>query len=406
MSMFRYTIILILMLLPATILAQEAERKPASGSIVLTLERAISLALDQNRDVLIADKERDVREEEVREARSGAFPLITINGQYTRNINKQVLFLGPNTPLNPTNATQSFKLGSNNAYSAGASLKQALYDRKVGVALDIANTYREYSDEAYRGTQHDVTLAVKRAFYQILLAKKLVEANRQGLDVVKANLENVKSQYRHGSAAEYDLLRAEVQLANTEPVLISAENSLQLATNNLRYLLSLPLDTPLEVQGEFAYEDISNATLEKATKEALSTNSMILQLAMQESILEKNISVERAGYFPTLNLVSAYNFQTEDNTFKFKDYKWANTFNVGLQLSFPLFNGFKTSARTEQAIINHDIMRVSRSKAEEGLNVQIQAAELRMVEATKRIKGQEKNIEQAEKAVRIAQTRF
>ncbi|HTY59460.1 MAG TPA: TolC family protein, partial [Bacteroidota bacterium] len=65
-----------------------------------------------------------------------------------------------------------------------------------------------------------------------------------------------------------------------------------------------------------------------------------------------------------------------------------------------------TGARTEQAIIDRDKVHYARLKAEEGLTIQLQAAELRMTEAKKRIAGQEKNIAQAEKAVRIAQTRY
>jgi outer membrane protein TolC len=62
--------------------------------------------------------------------------------------------------------------------------------------------------------------------------------------------------------------------------------------------------------------------------------------------------------------------------------------------------------RTEQAIIEHQKLHLMRLKAEEGLRIQIQSAELKMEEARKRIEGQAKSIDQAEQAVRIAQTRY
>jgi outer membrane protein TolC len=85
---------------------------------------------------------------------------------------------------------------------------------------------------------------------------------------------------------------------------------------------------------------------------------------------------------------------------------WATSLNVGLQLSFPLFDGFRTSARTEEATIDRDKVHYARLKAEEGVKIQLQAAELGMAEAKKRIVGQERNVAQAEKAVSIAQTRY
>lgn len=378
----------------------------SANPMVLTLDKAMTLALKQNRDLIIADKERDKAEAQIGEAWSGAFPQISVAGQYTRNIKKPVLFLPPNNPFNPTHSTIAFEIGSSNAYQMAAQLSQALFNRRVGVALDIANTYRDLTEQNYQNVEQTVIREVKKSFYLILLAHKLVEVNRQGLDVVKANYENVQALYRHGVAAEYDLLRAEVQVANTEPLLISAENNYQLAINALKNLLSLPLDQEVEIQGDFVFEEIPLMTMTEAKQTALTTNPLVRQLALQESILGKNISIERANYFPSLSLVSAYMWQTQDNTYKFGQYNWAKILNVGVVLSYPLFDGFRTTERVQQAMVEQEKVHYTRLKVEEALGIQIQSAELKMAEAKKRIAGQEKNIEQAQKAVRIAQTRF
>jgi outer membrane protein len=372
----------------------------------LTLEKAIALVLEQNRDVLIADQERYKAESQIREARSGAFPQVTVSGNYTRNVLKPVMFLAPNSQLNPTSTTQTFEIGSNNSYAMGASLSQTLFNRKVGVALDIANTYHDYAEESYRATTQNAVLAVKKAFYAVLLAQKLVEANRQGLEVAKANFENVQSLYKFGKTSEFDLLRAEVQLANTEPLVTAADNNFLLASNGLKNLLAVAQDAPLVVKGEFGYDEVPAALSEAAKRNALSANPVITGLSLQESMLEQNITIERANYFPTITLVGAYQWQTQDNTFGFDNYRWARVFNVGLQVSYPLFDGFRTSARTAEAEIDRQKIHYTRLKAQEGLSIQIQSAELKMAEAKKRIEGQEKNIAQSEKAVRIAQSRF
>src|SRR5512140_1198167 len=218
--------------------------------LVITLDTAIAMALEQNRDILIADQERNKADAQIGEARSGALPQLWINGSYSRYFLKQVLFLPPNSMINPTDKEQALEIGSDNAYIGTAQISQTLFSRKLGAAMDIAESYHDYSEQAYRGAREDVALQVKKAFYAVLLAEKLLQANRQGLDVVKANFENVQSQYRHGTAAEFDLLRAEVQLANTEPLLISAENNLLLSRNALKSLLALPLDQDIQVQGE------------------------------------------------------------------------------------------------------------------------------------------------------------
>jgi outer membrane protein len=401
------TLILILVVFVLPLKAVGGNQDTTQQALVLTLDKALSMALEQNRDVLIAGQDREKAGAQVAEARSGALPQISLSGGYTRNIKKGVMFIPANTPLlNPTNTTQSIVIGSDHAFQSGITLNQPLFDRKVGVALDIANTYEDFSNEGFQSTRQAVILQVKEAFYGVMLAQKLVVANREGLDVVKQNYENVRSQYNHGAAAEYDLLRAEVEVANTEPLLISAENNLALSKNALKNLLAVPLDREISIEGEFKYQDVSQPVLESATQNALSINPTIRQLALQESIYEKNITVEKSNYFPSLSLTGSYAWQTQDNTLNFSNYNWAKTLSVGVQLSYSIFDGLRTSARAQEAEIDREKVRYTRLKAEEGLKIQIQSSELKMAEAKKRILGQEKNIEEAQKAVRIAQSRF
>lgn len=400
-------LILVLAALVLRLNAAGGVQETKEPALMLTLDKALSMALEQNRDILIAGQDRDKAGAQVAEARAGAFPQISLSGGYTRNIKKGVMFIPPNTPLlNPTNTTQSLVIGSDHAFQSGITLSQTLFDRKVGVALDIANTYEDFSEEGFQAARQEVALDVKKAFYGVMLAEKLVVANREGLDVVKQNYDNLRSQYNHGAAAEYDLLRAEVEVANTEPLLISAENNLELAKNSLKNLLAIPLDREIAIEGEFKYEDISSSGLETGMQNALSTNPAIRQLALEESIYEKNISVEKSNYFPTLSLTGSYQWMAQDNTLEFGNYNWAKTLSVGLQLSYSIFDGFRTNARSQEAEIGRNEVRYIRLKAEEGLKIQIQSGELKMAEAKKRILGQEKNIEEAQKAVHIAQTRF
>ena len=378
----------------------------AQDTLHLSLDKAISIALTQNRDVLIAGQDTYRADAQIAEARSGAFPQLSFTGQYMRNIQLPVLFLPANSAFNPTPNVQTFPIGSNNSYQWGGQLTQALYSRQVGVALDIATTYKDLSEAGVAAAKSGVVLQVKKAFYGVLLIQKLVEANRQGLDVVKANLQNVQSLYKHGSAAEFDLLRAEVQVANTEPVLISAENNLLLAKNGLKSLLAIPLDKEIDVQGDFTFSEMPQSVLDEGSRDAMTTNPGLQQLAFQESMLDKNISIEQSGYFPSVYAFGAYQWQTQDNTFQFSNYYWAKILNVGVTLSWSLFDGLRTPARVEQARIELKKTRLTMLKAKEGLTIQIQSARLKMNEAKQRVQGQEKNIEQAKKAVGIAETRF
>jgi len=377
----------------------------AQEKFVLTLDKAISIALEQNRDILIADQDRERAGAQIAEARSGAFPQVSLSAQYIRNIKIPVLFLPPG-PLFGNTTELAFPVGSNNSYQGGLTLTQAIYSHQINVALDIANTYKDLSDAGYESTRQSVILQVKKAFYGVLLMQKLVDANRQGLDMVKANYENIQSLYKHGQAAEFDLLRAEVQVANTEPTVISVENNLVLAANGLKSLLSIPLDSDVVIKGDFMFTEVPETELDQGARDAMTLNPSLQQLAFQETMLDQNISVEQSGYFPSVFAFGSYQWETQDNTFQFNNYLWAKIMNVGVTLSWNIFDGMRTPARVEQAKVDLRKVQFTRLKAEEGITIQIQSARLKMNEAKQRIQGQEKNIEQAKKAVSIAETRF
>jgi outer membrane protein TolC len=404
------TLLLGVLLLGATVgFAQPvtaADSTSAAGTITLTLPRAVEIALNRNRDVLMAGQERKKARAQVSEAWSNALPRISASGDYLRNVQLPVMFMPANSAFNPTNATQSIEIGSNNSYQLGASFAQPLYNRKVGVALDIAGTYERYADQAFEATAEDVTRNTTKAFYRVMLAKELVEVNRQGLEVVKANLDNVRSLYDHGSAAEYDLLRAEVQYANTEPLLITAQNNLELSMNSLKALLSVPLEQNLELEGAFQFEELPSVVIENARLNAVTRNPELAQIALQESLATQNVAVTRADFFPALSLIGSYGWQTQDNTYKVHDYKWANTFALGLHLSYTLFDGMATQSRVAQANSDRTKLHYLRLKAEEGLRIQIRSVESQMEEARQRIEAQQKSLSQAEKALQISQTRY
>ncbi len=375
-------------------------------TLYFTLDEAIAKALENNWDVKISQKEIQKSQEQIDEAYSNAFPRIEFSGRYIRNIKLPVLFIPPNTAFNPTDQTQTFELGSSNSVDATFTLSQVLYSQKVNTAIQIAGEYSDYSVEGENATKLGIVLAVKKAFYTILLAKQLVNVSNQNFQAAKANFDNVSSLYKHGAASEYDFLRSEVQVSNTQPMLIQAENNLELAKSSLKNLLAVDINKPLDVKGKFLFEELTDEFVEEKNKSAVDDNPLVKQLKIQESLLDKNVTIQRSDFFPTLALFGQYQFQTQDNTYNLKNYNWAKSFMVGLQLSYTLFDGFGRSARVEQAKIDKEKVSLGKRKLEEGLKIQIQQSQMKMAEARKRINAQGISLEQADKALKISQTRY
>jgi outer membrane protein len=375
-------------------------------TLVINLNEAIQKALDNNWDIQLSRKDIEKSQEQINEAYSNAFPRFDFTGNYTRNIKLPVLFLPPDNAFNPTSNTVAFELGSKNSFTGTFGITQVLYNQKVNTAIKIAGEYSEYSKTGNLATREQVTLSVKKTFYTILLAKELVKVNKQNFEAAQANYDNVSLLYKQGAASEYDFLRSEVQVANVQPMLIQAENYLELAKSSLKNLLSVDVKQPIDVQGDFVFAEVSDEVIREAGENAVNKNPLVRQLAIQESLLDKNIDVERSDFYPTLSFFGQYAFQTQDNTFKYNHYLWPQSFMVGLQLSYLIFDGFGRSSRVQQAVIDKEKVGLGKRKLEEGLKVQVLQSQLNMEDAKRRIQSQQKSLQQADKAMKIAQTRY
>ncbi len=389
------------------LLSLSAVAQTPNDKITLTLDDALKIALESNWDIKMGIQDTKKAEEQINEAYSNAYPGLSFGANYSRYIKMPVMFIPPNTPmLNPTSSTATIELGSKNSYTGTLSLAQTIYNQKVNTAIKIADEFASYSRTGLKATRNEVVLNVKKAFLNILLMRELLDVSRKSFESADANYKNVEALYKQGVASEYDYLRSEVQRANVQPMLIQMENNYQLAKNYLKTILAIDAKKELEVKGEFKFEELSQTTIDDYSEGAIANSPLVEQLKINESLLGKNLMIERSEYYPTLAAFGQYQWQTQDNTFNWSNYKWAESFMVGLQLSYNIFDGFKRGARIEQVRIDIDKVAFARQKLQDGLVLQTQQSKMKMVEAKKRIEAQKENLKQAEKTAAIAQTRY
>jgi outer membrane protein TolC len=380
--------------------------KSAIEELNLSLNDAVTLALEQNKDVLLSNKDLEKAEAQINEAYGNAFPTLNFSAQYSRNILSPVLFIPANNALFKNPDPLKISMSTNNSYSAGLSLSQILFSAKVNTAIKIAKEYSNYTDQNAKTVREDIVLNVKKTYYGVLLTQRVVEATRQGLELAKATYDKLNKLYKEGMASEFDLLRAEVQVANTEPALSQAESQVVLAKNALKNLLGLNLEQDISLISKLEFEELPLNVVEEESQLSLGRNSTLLGLHAYEQILDKNIDIQKADNYPTLAAFGNYQYQAQDNGLKFNKYNSYPVFIVGLSLTYNIFNGLQTKYRTEQAVIEKDKIVLTSKKLEEGIKIQVDETKLRMIEAKKRVDAQARSVEQATKAGSIADVRF
>lgn len=401
MNIKQLIILLSVILLTTTIITAQdkAVRK-------INLDNAIDLALEQNKSLNISKLEVDKMQSKLTEARSNLLPKINASGQYTNNIKKPVIFLPPGTPFSRPGQPAIMEIGSDHSYSGTISASLPVFSYPIYIGMSIASTGIDLAEETFRGTKFKTIADVKKSFYGVLLSREANKLMQASLKNANDNLENVRRMQKQGLVSEYDLIRAEVQVENIKPIALQAENNYELAKNSLKITLGMDAAENIDIEGELKYKPTEIPNLTGTLNLLYDNNSDLKQIYYQVDIAKAMINLERSGHLPTLAAFGNYQYQTQANDLKFKDYQWVNTQFVGLQLQIPIFNGWGTQAKIDQAKISYQQSLDRQNLITETIKIQAQNVIYRIEQAIKRIEGQDRAISQAERGFEIAKSRY
>ncbi|MBO5874715.1 MAG: TolC family protein, partial [Rikenellaceae bacterium] len=223
-------------------------------------------------------------------------------------------------------------------------------------------------------------------------------------DNAVANHKIVEKMFAVGSVSEYDLVTSQVAVANAEPNVFNAENSIVLALWQLKALLGM--DLAMDVDCKESLKDFEKAMSANVSKGDLSQNSNMRQLDIQEEMLKKSVEIQRAANLPSLALSVNYNYIAMSEDLKIKDYKF-NPYSVAaLSLNVPIFAGGKRRADLNSAKINLENLQLQRENLERQLNTAVVQYHSNMLTNIKQYYAADQTIVQAKRGYDIAVKRY
>lgn len=380
-----------------TLPAQQTELK----KLELTLDDCLRLALEQNPFYLSTQEKENEARAQVHQAVSRFFP--TLNAQGTDILDKKV-FTVEIPPMVPGQQPQRVKFDFTRTYQMSLSFSVPIFTGgRLMAGYKQANYNLLATQEAIRQSRQETVFNVKKAFYGYLLARKFLEVAQESIDLAERHLANVKNLYEVGMATKFDLLRAEVQLANLKPQLIRARNGLEMAELALKNLLGLDLNQPIEIKGELAFQDVQ-LSLDEAVQKALINRPELHQLRYQRQMAGEMFKLARANDLPSLAIGGTLNYWS--NNLNFRKNNWENYYTISLVLNIPIFNGFANQAQAAQAKALARELEYSLKGVTESIKLEVQQAILSYQQAKEALLSQEKNVEQAQEAVRLAELNF
>lgn len=247
--------------------------------------------------------------------------------------------------------------------------------------------------------------SVSEVFNTILYTFLRGISTEKGIAILDHYLD-IKHKFEQGTVAEYDLIRANVTVKNSEPNMLQAENALVLAKWQLKALLGMDLDINIECEGQLTdfEKDLFGDFL--STDTTLANNTDLKQMDLQAKQLEKTLTMQKFDYLPTLSLTGLYQWTAMNNDFKFKDYMWNPYSMVGVSLSIPIFSGGSKFYKIKQTRNSIEQLSLQREDTQRNLQLAIKQYIDNMNTCVKRFDASQKGVEQAERGYMISQKRY
>jgi outer membrane protein TolC len=401
----------------------------------MTLGRAVQIALRQNPELLKALQEIERTRGQVIEVRAQALPRVTLSGRYDQQ-DKELLesssrvggggFSAPSFrggAAGEVGGTSAELLNSlSDALSQGGSrgsigdqswsitleVRQVLYaGGQVRAAIQIARLTEDNSYWALRDTVDTVIARTRTQFYNVLLNRALITVAEESVKLQEDQLKDQQNRFDAGTVPRFNVLRAEVELANVRPNLIRAKNNYLIAQLDLAKTLGLEAAADGKPTFYCVGELLSSAR-PGALGSALSAareRRPFLKVQRQRILIEKEqIKVALAGYKPRLDANGGWLVRNSRLTDHLDDT--VNGWFFGVSGSWNLFDGFETAGKVKQAAAALETARVTYDDSVRQVELEVQQAYANLQQARQTIQSQQKNVEQALEALRLANERL
>lgn len=361
----------------------------------LSLEAAQILAMGNSKQLLATLQEKEIAAGALTEAWSALYPTAALTGTYTRVDQVSSFSAGP----------QTITIGSLDNYSFALALRQPVFQGgAIRAGIRAAKIATLVADEQVRTIVQAVLFQTRKAYYDVLLAVELVKVSELDLDLAKRHLDDVEKRFKAGTAKEYDVLRARVEISNIEAELIERQNTERRGRAQLLRILGVAQGSQVTLTGKLVHEAIS-PELEAAVGKAFRQRPELFLAEFAVRLQHQLVRVARAGWFPMLSVFFTETYAKPD-PHSMTNIQWNDAWTAGTSLAWTLFDGFRTSARVRQERARLRQREIALLDAEEQVLLEVQEALLSVEDAEKLVVSQSANIERAREGLRLAEVGY
>jgi len=368
----------------------------------LSRAEAVAAALRANPEVQKSREEQARLRGLVTEARADALPELKLLGSALRYRDPSLLNSSSFDAF-PPELRESLKPVATGLYEGTAQLRQTLFSFKLGKAIRAARLGASYGEEEVRRARQTIALQALVAYNAYLLSREQVAVAEKAVGQKEKHLEMARHRRQAGVATDLDVLRSQVDLENQRTTLLRIRGQSDFARGQLNAVMVRPIGEPIEPTDRLEYVPLEVA-LEDVVQEAWSNRPEAKEASLTEKIREELIGIAAADARPKLELNAVWGFSVRkpENFFDRDFAKW----NVGVNLTVPVFDGLRTAGRVAQARAERGKATQDKIALENQIRLDAKDAVDRLAVAKSILEATQLNVAQAQKAVDMTQANY
>jgi len=368
-------------------------KAPQALPEVLTLDKAVEMALSNHPSLRVASGNQAINEALVGQAQAGFYPQVqgTIS-KTLRTTNSTSTFQGSGVSRHTEGVTTGFNSGS-------VTLNQLIYDfGTIKSQVETAQFNLRAANSDAETIVQLVVVNVQQAYFGLQQTQRLVTVNEEAITQFQKHLDLAKGRFKAGIAPKIDVTTAEVDLSNAQLNLITAKNNALVARVTLNNAMGIQTTSPYRVQDPGQAEPYQ-VSLDEAVARAMQLRPEMISQRAQERAAEAAIKAAQGNFFPTVTSSATY-------TYSGIEFPLVYNWNVNGTVNVPIFSGFLTKQQVAQARANLLKTKATGDVLRQTILLEVSQALLNLEAARERLKLTAVTVDQAKERLALVEGRY
>ena len=320
----------------------------------LSLTDALEMAKQGNKALQVQVLEEINAKEKTRETKGALLPTISANLGYSYYFDRQVIFM-PGSFAGTNKPVQDIAVGGKNIYNGFVSLYQPIFSPAANQLTKASKINEKIEREKTADLKSQVALQVSTRYLDLLMMNSQLGLLDQSLQRNIKALQYSRALLAQGKGLKADTLRSFIAVENLKSSISYLKNNVEVSGIELKRLIGLNDVSELELTDNLELGIEANKSefyqVDEAFKIAEVNRKDLNIQKLSIDLQQKKLKATQAMLLPQLSLVGQYQVQAQADNMKFGEYALPRTSFLGLQLTVPIFNGYRTKSQISQAKI-------------------------------------------------------